>query len=142
MLSAGLGTVGFSWAASPSCTELETIVLHWLGKMLHLPKVFMPLADINTDMNVAMSNGKGPVSSSEQNCSGHSTARNDVFAEGSEAEEDSEALLLDDGIVGGGVILVSERPLFNLHKIVIFGILLVSHDILWPLILGFKYTKM
>jgi hypothetical protein len=42
MLSAGLGIVGFSWAASPSCTELETIVLDWLGRMINLPKVFLP----------------------------------------------------------------------------------------------------
>ena len=32
MLSAGLGVVGFSWAASPACTELETIMMDWLGK--------------------------------------------------------------------------------------------------------------
>ncbi len=32
MLSAGLGIVGFSWAASPACTELETIMLDWIGK--------------------------------------------------------------------------------------------------------------
>ena len=31
MLSNALGCVGFSWAASPACTELETIVLDWLG---------------------------------------------------------------------------------------------------------------
>jgi hypothetical protein len=42
MLSAGLGIVGFSWAASPSCTELETTVLEWLGRMINLPKVFLP----------------------------------------------------------------------------------------------------
>ena len=42
MLSAGLGIVGFSWAASPACTELETIVLQWLGKMIVLPEVFLP----------------------------------------------------------------------------------------------------
>lgn len=32
LLSAGLGIVGFSWAASPACTELETIMLDWIGK--------------------------------------------------------------------------------------------------------------
>jgi tyrosine decarboxylase len=32
MLSDGIGCIGFSWAASPACTELETIVLDWLGK--------------------------------------------------------------------------------------------------------------
>jgi glutamate/tyrosine decarboxylase-like PLP-dependent enzyme len=45
MLSSGLGIVGFSWAASPSCTELETIVLDWLGRMINLPKLFLPFAD-------------------------------------------------------------------------------------------------
>ena len=33
MLSDGLGCIGFSWAASPACTELETIVLDWLGEI-------------------------------------------------------------------------------------------------------------
>lgn len=33
MLSDGIGCIGFSWAASPACTELETIVLDWLGKL-------------------------------------------------------------------------------------------------------------
>ena len=34
--------MNFSWAASPSCTELETIVLEWLAKMLDLPPNFLP----------------------------------------------------------------------------------------------------
>jgi len=38
MLSDGIGCIGFSWAASPVCTELETIVLDWLGRMIGLPK--------------------------------------------------------------------------------------------------------
>ncbi|CAH1772284.1 unnamed protein product [Owenia fusiformis] len=41
MLSDAIGCVGFSWAASPACTELETIVLDWLGKMIGLPQIFM-----------------------------------------------------------------------------------------------------
>ncbi|XP_013404119.1 LOW QUALITY PROTEIN: aromatic-L-amino-acid decarboxylase-like [Lingula anatina] len=41
MLSDAIGCVGFSWAASPACTELETIVLDWLGKMIGLPSVFL-----------------------------------------------------------------------------------------------------
>lgn len=45
MLSAGLGTVNFSWAASPSATELETIVLDWLGKMIDLPRIFLPFIE-------------------------------------------------------------------------------------------------
>ncbi|XP_066596286.1 3,4-dihydroxyphenylacetaldehyde synthase 2-like [Prorops nasuta] len=41
MLSAGLGCIGFSWMASPACTELEVITMNWLGKMLGLPKEFL-----------------------------------------------------------------------------------------------------
>ena len=42
MLSSGLGIVGFSWAASPACTELEPITLDWLGRMMSLPACFLP----------------------------------------------------------------------------------------------------
>ncbi|CAF1086955.1 unnamed protein product [Rotaria sordida] len=42
MLSAGVGIVGFSWAASPACTELETIMLDWIGRMMALPAGFLP----------------------------------------------------------------------------------------------------
>lgn len=41
MLSAGLGTIGFSWASAPAATELETIVLDWLAKALDLPAHFL-----------------------------------------------------------------------------------------------------
>ncbi|KAL7874832.1 hypothetical protein SRHO_G00058020 [Serrasalmus rhombeus] len=41
MLSGAIGCVGFSWAASPACTELETVMLDWLGKMLNLPEEFL-----------------------------------------------------------------------------------------------------
>ncbi|XP_007050140.2 PREDICTED: tyrosine decarboxylase 1 isoform X1 [Theobroma cacao] len=41
MLSAGLNIVGFSWMTSPAATELEMIVLDWLGKMLKLPEDFL-----------------------------------------------------------------------------------------------------
>ncbi|KAB0795493.1 hypothetical protein PPYR_12332 [Photinus pyralis] len=43
MLSAGIGCIGFSWAASPVCTELETIVVDWLGKAIGLPDEFLAL---------------------------------------------------------------------------------------------------
>ncbi|CAF0987106.1 unnamed protein product [Rotaria sp. Silwood1] len=48
MLSAGVGIVGFSWAASPACTELETIMLDWIGRMMALPVGFLPF-DPNRD---------------------------------------------------------------------------------------------
>ncbi|XP_038653673.1 aromatic-L-amino-acid decarboxylase-like isoform X1 [Scyliorhinus canicula] len=41
MLCGGIGCVGFSWASSPVCTELETVMLDWLGKMLNLPEDFL-----------------------------------------------------------------------------------------------------
>ncbi|XP_076320500.1 tyrosine decarboxylase-like [Tachypleus tridentatus] len=45
MLSDAIGCVGFSWAASPACTELEIIMLDWLGKMIGLPHDFLCLSD-------------------------------------------------------------------------------------------------
>ncbi|KAK6618265.1 Tyrosine decarboxylase [Polyplax serrata] len=45
MLSAGIGCIGFSWAASPACTELETIVVDWFGKAIGLPSEFLALEE-------------------------------------------------------------------------------------------------
>lgn len=41
MISAAVNVVGFSWISSPACTELEAVVLDWLGKLLDLPEVFL-----------------------------------------------------------------------------------------------------
>lgn len=41
MLSTGFNVVGFNWMSSPAATELESIVMDWLGKMLKLPNEFM-----------------------------------------------------------------------------------------------------
>nr|DAD42545.1 TPA_asm: hypothetical protein HUJ06_000775 [Nelumbo nucifera] len=41
MLSTGFSVVGFNWMSSPAATELECIVMDWLGKMLKLPKSFL-----------------------------------------------------------------------------------------------------
>ncbi|TDH12119.1 hypothetical protein EPR50_G00067510 [Perca flavescens] len=41
MLCGAIGCIGFSWASSPVCTELETVMLDWLGKMLNLPEHFI-----------------------------------------------------------------------------------------------------
>ncbi|CAJ0915029.1 unnamed protein product, partial [Mesorhabditis belari] len=45
MLSDALGCVGFSWAACPAMTELEMIMLEWFGKMIGLPKEFLPFTE-------------------------------------------------------------------------------------------------
>lgn len=41
MMSAGLSCIGFSWIAGPACTELEVVMMDWLGKMLGLPEMFL-----------------------------------------------------------------------------------------------------
>ncbi|KAL1402813.1 hypothetical protein pipiens_005907 [Culex pipiens pipiens] len=46
-LAAGLGVVGFSWICSPACTELEVIMMNWLGQLLNLPKCFLNCDDGN-----------------------------------------------------------------------------------------------
>jgi aromatic-L-amino-acid/L-tryptophan decarboxylase len=46
MLAQSFNVIGFSWINSPACTELETIVLDWLAKVVNLPDSFL-------------SNGKG-----------------------------------------------------------------------------------
>jgi aromatic-L-amino-acid decarboxylase len=47
MLSGGFNVMGFSWMTSPAATELETIVLNWLGKLLQLPHDFLSSGNKN-----------------------------------------------------------------------------------------------
>ncbi|XP_019622539.1 PREDICTED: histidine decarboxylase-like [Branchiostoma belcheri] len=49
MLADAIGCIGFTWASSPACTELEMIVMDWLGKMIGLPPQFL----------YSLSDGKG-----------------------------------------------------------------------------------
>ncbi|CAH0557849.1 unnamed protein product [Brassicogethes aeneus] len=41
MMSAGFGCIGLSWVASPAYTELEVVMMNWLGKLLNLPEEFL-----------------------------------------------------------------------------------------------------
>ncbi|XP_049573577.1 histidine decarboxylase isoform X2 [Syngnathus scovelli] len=41
MLANAIGCVGFTWASSPACTELEMNVMDWLCKALGLPHFFL-----------------------------------------------------------------------------------------------------
>nr|ASJ26448.1 dopa decarboxylase [Pieris rapae] len=41
MLSGAIACIGFSWIASPACTELEVVMMDWLGQMLGLPEEFL-----------------------------------------------------------------------------------------------------
>ena len=40
LASAGLGVQGMSWVTSPACTEVETMMLDWMGELLGLPARF------------------------------------------------------------------------------------------------------
>ncbi|XP_037808178.1 histidine decarboxylase isoform X1 [Lucilia sericata] len=44
MLADAINCLGFTWASSPACTELEIIVMNWLGKMINLPDEFLHLS--------------------------------------------------------------------------------------------------
>jgi aromatic-L-amino-acid decarboxylase len=41
LVSAGLGVQGMLWSTSPACTELETVTLDWLAKLIGLPRSFL-----------------------------------------------------------------------------------------------------
>ncbi|XP_030388470.1 histidine decarboxylase [Scaptodrosophila lebanonensis] len=45
MLADAINCLGFTWASSPACTELEIIVMNWLGKMIGLPDEFLHLSN-------------------------------------------------------------------------------------------------
>jgi aromatic-L-amino-acid/L-tryptophan decarboxylase len=40
LATAGLGVNGMSWATSPACTEVETLMLDWMAELLGLPDRF------------------------------------------------------------------------------------------------------
>jgi aromatic-L-amino-acid decarboxylase len=40
LAAAGLGVNGMSWATSPACTEVETLMLDWMAELLGLPDRF------------------------------------------------------------------------------------------------------
>ncbi|KAK4337202.1 hypothetical protein RND71_043301 [Anisodus tanguticus] len=41
MIADAFNCLGFTWASSPACTELEVIVMDWLAKAINLPACFM-----------------------------------------------------------------------------------------------------
>jgi len=41
ILSGAIACIGFSWIASPACTELEMVTMDWLANALNLPDQFM-----------------------------------------------------------------------------------------------------
>ncbi|XP_065072637.1 histidine decarboxylase [Ochlerotatus camptorhynchus] len=47
MLADAINCLGFTWASSPACTELESIVMNWLGKMVGLPDDFLHIPGVS-----------------------------------------------------------------------------------------------
>ncbi|XP_023237126.1 aromatic-L-amino-acid decarboxylase-like [Centruroides sculpturatus] len=45
MLASAFGAVGFSWVACPAFTELEVVMMNWIGKMLGLQDEFLFSSD-------------------------------------------------------------------------------------------------
>ncbi|KAL2005071.1 hypothetical protein VTN00DRAFT_2921 [Thermoascus crustaceus] len=45
MYSAAFTAPAFNWLCSPACTELETIVMDWVGKALGLPECFLSTSE-------------------------------------------------------------------------------------------------
>ncbi|CAK0731796.1 hypothetical protein CVIRNUC_000044 [Coccomyxa viridis] len=43
LMSSALSVNGFLWVSSPAATELETVVVDWLGKMMGLPQAFLAI---------------------------------------------------------------------------------------------------
>ncbi|CAD1468589.1 unnamed protein product, partial [Heterotrigona itama] len=62
-MSSGLGSIGFSWFSSPASTELEMIIMNWLGKLLGLPKQFL-----NSDEGYGGGNIQGSASEATLIC--------------------------------------------------------------------------
>lgn len=66
MLSDAIGCIGFSWAASPACTELESIVLDWYARAIGLPDVF--LTSHQSSIGDTNSCGGGVIQGSASEC--------------------------------------------------------------------------
>ncbi|KAF6036397.1 DDC [Bugula neritina] len=41
MLCSAVACIGFTWNSSPACTELEIVMMNWLGRLIQLPEVFL-----------------------------------------------------------------------------------------------------
>lgn len=60
MLSAALSCIGFTWIASPACTELEMKMMDWLAQMIGLPHHFLFSSGNNAETaSTATGTGRG-----------------------------------------------------------------------------------
>jgi hypothetical protein len=99
MLSSGLGIVGFSWAASPVCTELETIIMNWIGQMSGLPENLLPF-----DEKKKIKNYDKPLKSNDM---ASSIVNKEDINNNLSDDESNDASLCAHSTTGGGVLLVN-----------------------------------
>ena len=112
LFSNSLGIQGFSWATSPACTELETIVMQWLGEMSGLPDSLLPFERETLDINmnspsVPCSNqNRASVSQnlSHMQSSSNAHSRSEPAMFSAEHHEQAQQHRIH---CGGGVLLVS-----------------------------------
>eukprot|EP00794_Sanderia_malayensis_P015634 gene15634-17212_t len=62
VLKSAINCIGFSWISSPACTELETIVLDWIGEMIGLPKEFLAFPKESAELNLGGGSIQGSAS--------------------------------------------------------------------------------
>ena len=55
MLADGINCLGFTWASSPACTDLESLVMDWLGQAIGLPPEFLHKTPVSSSV------GRSPV---------------------------------------------------------------------------------
>ncbi|KAL3109175.1 hypothetical protein niasHT_013955 [Heterodera trifolii] len=89
MLSDAIGCMGFSWAACPALTELETHMLHWFGKMLGLPAFFLPFSENSIGGGVIQT------SASEAILDAMLAARSDKIKQLKQDSNETDGVLLD-----------------------------------------------
>nr|XP_033777024.1 histidine decarboxylase [Geotrypetes seraphini] len=93
MLADAINCLGFTWASSPACTELEMNVMDWLAKMMGLPDHFLH--------HCPNSNGGGVLQStvSESTLVALLAARKNKILEMKSAEPDADESWLNSRLV-------------------------------------------
>ncbi|XP_030620695.1 histidine decarboxylase [Chanos chanos] len=93
MLADAINCLGFTWASSPACTELEIIVMDWLCKALGLPSHFLH--------HHPDSRGGGILQSTVSECTLVSllAARKDKILQLKEAEPDTDDSVLNSRLI-------------------------------------------
>ncbi|KAI7834231.1 pyridoxal phosphate-dependent transferase [Kickxella alabastrina] len=93
MYSNMFDVIGFNWLCSPATTELETVVMDWLGKLLGLDKRFLSIKEDGTE-----GDGGGVIQGSASEAhivamlAAKEKALERIKADGSVSEDESDAM--------------------------------------------------